>query len=128
MKSLFTTALQERMAKLKSRGTQIACVTCALSENPRYHEDDVSMGSVTVAEKIHNQVTLPSRKIYYNCSMIFVTFVVVYIYMCVCVYLRLPIRLMCPCVQLTLSVYLFVYMHTLYIYIYIYVYRCASTH
>ena len=49
-------ALRERMAKLKSRGTQIACVTCALSENPRYHEDDVSMGSVTVAEKLHNQV------------------------------------------------------------------------
>ena len=64
-------ALRERMAKLKSRGTQIACVTCALSENPRYHEDDVSIGSVTVAEKLHNQVSWHKYKHTYFPTQLF---------------------------------------------------------
>ena len=40
------------MERQKSRGTQIACVTCALSEQPKFHEDEASQGSVTIAEKL----------------------------------------------------------------------------
>jgi hypothetical protein len=43
----------KKRSNQRSKGTQIACVSCALSENPKYHEDDAfSIGSTTVAEVV----------------------------------------------------------------------------
>lgn len=54
--------LKKRLGQLKSRGTQIACVTCALSENPRYHEDEVSVGSATIAEVLCKPILMDALK------------------------------------------------------------------
>ena len=43
----------KKRSNQRTKGTQIACVSCALSENPKYHEDDnFSIGSTTVAEVV----------------------------------------------------------------------------
>lgn len=59
----------EKLSLLRTRGTQVACVCCALSENPKFVDDDASTGTLVamtapraaLLEALHGDVILTTR-------------------------------------------------------------------
>jgi hypothetical protein len=59
----------EKLSLQRTRGTQVACVCCALSENPKFVDDDASTGTLVamtapraaLQEALHGDVILTTR-------------------------------------------------------------------